>query len=121
MARFKKVEFSVNEKAELSVQMDISLANVLVSNLIRNAVFHNIPNGKVSVEIIADSFRICNTGSSQELDGDLIFTRFYKPNNSKGTGLGLAIVKAISDLYNLKISYSFDKAVHCFQIEFPNT
>lgn len=121
MARFKKVEFLLNEKAELSFQMDASLANVLVSNLIRNAVFHNVPNGNVSVEILDDSLKICNTGSSQKLDGDLIFTRFYKPNNSKGTGLGLAIVKAISDLYNLKVSYSFDKTVHCFQIEFPNT
>ncbi|MCO6360466.1 sensor histidine kinase [Roseivirga pacifica] len=120
IATFKNVKIALKETAELPFEMDTSLANVVVSNLLRNAIFHNIPNGNVFVEITKDAIRISNTGSNQKLDENLIFTRFYKPNNTpKGTGLGLAIVKAISDLYSFKVSYSFDNALHCFQIEFP--
>lgn len=119
IASFKEVKVSLNETAELSVKLDLSLANVIVSNLLRNAVFHNIPNGNVIIEISGNTIKISNTGSIQKLDENLIFTRFYKPyNKSKGTGLGLAIVKAISDLYSFKVSYSFENTQHCFQIEF---
>ena len=119
IALFKNVKFYVNETAQLSVQMDASLANVIISNLLRNAIFHNIPNGSVTLLITDKAVKISNTGSGQMLDKNLTFTRFYKPNNqTSGTGLGLAIVKAISDAYNFKVSYSFENSQHCFQIFF---
>ncbi|WP_047245510.1 sensor histidine kinase [Maribacter thermophilus] len=122
IAAFKDVTISLRKKAELSFKMDASLANVIISNLLRNAIFHNIPNGKVTVEITESSLKISNTGDPQKLDENLIFTRFYKPDNvSKGTGLGLAIVKAISDLYGLKVSYAFENDLHSFKIIFPIT
>ncbi|MBQ4915341.1 HAMP domain-containing histidine kinase [Maribacter sp. MMG018] len=120
VATFKKVSISLKEMAELPFKMDASLANVIISNLLRNAIFHNIPNGNVIVEITERSIKISNTGSPQKLDENLIFTRFYKPDTtSKGTGLGLAIAKAISDLYGLKISYTFENNLHSFQMIFP--
>src|SRR5690606_20560195 len=51
MAIFKNVKITVNENAKLSIQMDASLANVIISNLLKNAIFHNIPDGDVFVEI----------------------------------------------------------------------
>ncbi|MAC96273.1 MAG: two-component sensor histidine kinase [Flavobacteriales bacterium] len=122
IANFKNVNLSLIESTELFVQMDSSLASVIISNLLKNAIFHNLSNGKVSVEIFENIIKISNTSKAQKLDENLIFNRFYKPNNSsKGTGLGLAIVKAISDLYGFKVSYSHNNALHCFQVEFPAT
>lgn len=119
---FKDVKVTLNETAELSFKLDISLANVIVSNLLKNAIFHNILSGSVFIEISENAIKISNTGSNQKLDETLIFTRFYKSHNkSKGTGLGLAIVKAISDLYGFKVSYSFENAMHCFQVKFRAT
>ncbi|GAA5025122.1 two-component sensor histidine kinase [Marivirga lumbricoides] len=119
IAHFKNVNLSFIETAKLSVQMDSSLANVIISNLLKNAIFHNVSNGSVSVEISDNLIKVSNTSNSQKLDGNLIFNRFYKTNsNAKGTGLGLAIVKAIADLYSFKVSYSFDNTLHSFQIEF---
>ncbi len=116
------MNLSLIESTELFVQMDSSLASVIISNLLKNAIFHNLSNGKVSVEIFENIIKISNTSKAQKLDENLIFNRFYKPNNSsKGTGLGLAIVKAISDLYGFKVSYSHNNALHCFQVEFPAT
>ncbi len=121
IASFKGVSLSINESAELAAQMDTSLANVMVSNLLRNAIFHNIANGNVSVEITETAINISNTGQPQKLDENLIFTRFYKPNsNAKGTGLGLAIVKAISVLYGFQVSYAFYDSLHNFKIDFPS-
>lgn len=122
IAIFKKVKVEVIETAALSVKMDKLLANVIISNLLKNAIFYNVPNGKVLVEIAEKTIKISNSGNSQKLNENLIFARFYKPeNNSKGTGLGLAIVKAISDLYGFKVSYSFKGNLHCFQVEFIST
>ncbi|MBT2162306.1 sensor histidine kinase [Zobellia barbeyronii] len=121
IASFKTVNISINESAELDSKMDASLANVMISNLLRNAIFHNIPNGNVSIEITKKAVNISNTGHPQKLDENLIFTRFYKPNsNSKGTGLGLAIVKAISVLYDFQVSYAFRDGLHNFKIDFPS-
>lgn len=120
IAAFKKIKISVLETANLSTKMDPSLANVIVSNLLRNAIFHNIPNGNVHIEITNDTLKISNTGNNLKLDKNSIFNRFYKPNNaSKGTGLGLAIVKAISDTYGFRVSYSYIDTLHCFLIKFP--
>lgn len=122
IATFKGVKIQVKSARDLYVKMDISLANIIVSNLLRNAVFHNINDGNVYVEITEKSIKISNTGSEQKLDENLIFTRFYKPNNNtNGTGLGLAIVKAIANLYRFKISYSYNKSLHHFQVEFIST
>lgn len=120
ISQFKEITISLNDKKDLVYKMDPSLARVMISNLLRNAVFHNIPNGNVSVEITKSFIKISNTGDCIELDKDLIFTRFYKPNsNSKSTGLGLAMVKAIADLYNFDLTYKFENKLHTFLIKIP--
>ncbi|MEP0481405.1 MAG: HAMP domain-containing sensor histidine kinase, partial [Nonlabens sp.] len=120
ISQFKKITISLNDKEDLISIMNPSLANVMISNLLRNAVFHNIPNGHVTVEITKSSIKISNTSDGIELDKDHIFARFYKPNsNSKGTGLGLAMVKAIADLYAFDLTYHFENNLHTFLIKTP--
>lgn len=117
MAEFKNVKIAIEEKAELTTEMDISLANIIVSNLLRNAIFHNVENGNVNIEISENTIKISNTGIENSLNAEKIFSRFYKSETDQnGTGLGLAIVKAICHLYNFSISYRFENALHCFEI-----
>ncbi len=119
IAAYKRVDITIDNQDELSVQMDISLTRILISNLIRNAIFYNIPDGKVEVKIEKNILRICNTGAGKALDAEKIFDRFYKSEQSqKGTGLGLSIVQAICKLYNFSLSYSFEDKLHCFALEF---
>lgn len=121
LASFKNVQMNLTEKGDLSVEMDASLASIIFSNLLKNAVFYNIPNGSVWIEVSEKNLKICNTGEEKSLDSEMLFTRFYKPKNqTEGTGLGLAIVKAISDLYGFDIAYTFENSLHCFQINFSN-
>ncbi len=117
IAAFKNIEIVFEEKTELTTEMDVSLANIIVSNLLRNAIFHNVSNGNVSVEISENTIKISNTGIENPLNTEKLFSRFYKSENDQsGTGLGLAIVKAICDLYEFSISYRFENELHCFKI-----
>lgn len=119
VAEFKNVKITVSETAELTTEMDISLANVVVSNLLRNAIFHNVSKGIVNIEISEKAIKISNTGTKAAFNEQKIFSRFYKSeNNSNGTGLGLAIVKAVCDLYNFSVGYRFENNLHCFEVRF---
>lgn len=119
IAAFKKVEITINEKNNIIIEMDVSLANIAISNLIRNAVFHNFENGKVAVDITGNQVIVCNTGIAGALDSELIFARFGKSHEkTDGTGLGLAIVKAICDLYGHTVSYRYKNNLHCFSLTF---
>ncbi|MBN7813114.1 HAMP domain-containing histidine kinase [Algoriphagus sp. H41] len=119
MADFREVGVSVESKGELKVAMDPSLANTVVSNLIRNALFHNVQGGTVEVFLDEKSLKIANSGQEDPLDGQHIFERFYKSGKAQsGTGLGLAIVKAICGLYGYELSYRFEKGQHCFEVVF---
>jgi len=119
IADFKEVKISSQENAQLSVNADSALMNIIVSNLLRNAIFHNIKNGKVEVEISENYLTVKNTGNLQSLAQEKIFTRFQKnKENQSGTGLGLAIVKAIAELYGFSVSYEFKGEMHEFNVKF---
>ncbi|MGB3063220.1 histidine kinase dimerization/phospho-acceptor domain-containing protein [Sphingobacterium thalpophilum] len=45
MAAFKRVEIRVEQQSQLSARLDAALANIIVANLLRNALFHNIEGG----------------------------------------------------------------------------
>lgn len=119
IADFKEIKISYTESGILTTEIDTSLANTIISNLLRNALFHNYPNGTVAVSISEKSLIVSNTGIEKTLDVQKIFTRFYKSEQSQNsTGLGLSIVKAICNLYGFEITYYFKNNLHHFKIDF---
>ncbi|MFC7346978.1 sensor histidine kinase [Chryseobacterium zhengzhouense] len=119
IAEFKQVEIHFTENNELSVNADGALMNIVVSNLLRNAIFHNVKEGKVEVVIDSKKLSVLNTGADKSLNQDKIFTRFQKSEeHQSGSGLGLAIVKAIAELYDFSVSYNFKNGMHEFSVNF---
>ncbi|MDO6517711.1 sensor histidine kinase [Zobellia uliginosa] len=119
ISSYKKLKTAVFETDELQVHLDPTLAQIIVSNLLKNAILHNYGNGTVEVHISKDTLTVRNTGKDQTLDRGKVFSRFHKTDSkTSGSGLGLAIVKAIADLYGFPVKYSFDKGVHSFSIHF---
>jgi two-component system sensor histidine kinase QseC len=117
LADYKNIIVTLTESSDLFMKMDRSLATSLVSNLLRNAIFHNVPDGKVLIDISEKGIEFRNTGGDIPLESEKIFSRFYKSESKQsGTGLGLAIVKAICGLYGLSISYHFEEGMHCFRL-----
>lgn len=119
IASYKLITISFTEIDELSILMDISLAQIIIINLVKNAIFHNIPKGVVEINISGSTLSVSNTGDGQPLNEEKIFTRFYKSDSStRGTGLGLSIIKAICNLYGFSVEYHFENQKHYFIINF---
>nr|WP_288811768.1 HAMP domain-containing sensor histidine kinase [uncultured Sphingobacterium sp.] len=119
IAAFKNIVIKVHQHQELNLRLDSSLANIIVSNLIRNALFHNKEGGEVNIAITENSLAVSNTSLQGALDAEQVFSRFYKSDtSSKGSGLGLAIVQAICNLYGFSISYNYADSQHTFKINF---
>lgn len=101
------------------VHANMALTEILVSNLLMNAIAHNRENGRIEVALESSELIIRNTGIDAALSNDRLFQRFAKSDSSsKGNGLGLAIVKKIADLYGWQITYVFENGFHTFRVQF---
>lgn len=94
---------------------DIKLFNIVLNNLITNAITYVDERREINIELTDKSLIISNTSKEiSEETIDKIFNPFYKIDDSRnrkygGTGLGLSIVKNILEALNLKYSFSYDK------------
>ena len=112
------IKLNIIEEASLVVDMNLNLAKILTTNLIKNAFVHNISEGEIAVQIEKSKLIIRNSGNSS-LDSVQIFKRFYQANRSpNSTGLGLAIVHSICKDNNFEIKYEYIDHKHNFSIIF---
>jgi signal transduction histidine kinase len=100
------------------INMHPALADILINNLLVNAIRHNITSGVIRIQSTSNTIDISNTAGNHALDEKSVFNRFQKSNNSEGVGLGLAIVKQICNIYGFRIGYSYSRALHHFNIIF---
>jgi len=98
---------------DVFIVANLSLVEILLSNLVGNAVVHNIPEGYIKVELDASKLVIENSGNPISGDPEALFERFKKGDDaSKTTGLGLALVKQITRLYQLRLQYHYQNKLH---------
>ena len=103
----------------LVVEMNESLATILVTNLLKNAYVHTAEQGHVEVSVHDRTLEVYNDGTAP-LDADHIFERFYQGTKKEGsTGLGLALVSAVGRYYGLRVAYRFVEGRHCFTVVWP--
>ena len=103
------------------IKMDANLAGILTINLLKNAIHHNIPKGKIQIYLDQEKLQISNTGELPIFSEQDIFKRFTKSfQKADSTGLGLAITKNICDNYGFRIGYRYENDLHCFEIIFPD-
>lgn len=113
---YKKININVVEKDIFEAAFDPDLANILLSNLLKNAMKYNNENGIINIITEKEKLIFQNTGFGIPLDKSQIFNRFYKQGSDHGsTGLGLSIIKTIIKQYpRLNITYEFEEGMHCF-------
>jgi signal transduction histidine kinase len=115
----KRIKIKVLFADEAIVNMNEILADVLISNLLSNAVRYNTDNGFIECRIDTENFTISNTGEQLDFDPMMLFNRFTKAgNNPHSVGLGLSIVKKIADHYNMPITYYCKDSVHTINLEY---
>lgn len=101
----------------LILHANASLAHILVTNLVKNALLHNKEKGRLVVETTPTSLVIANSGDTP-LDGQKLFHRFAHSVDRKkdSTGLGLAISYAIASNYSLQLAYHWEEGMHIFTL-----
>lgn len=117
--QIKKIDLKTIMDEELTVSINPVLADILISNLLQNAIRHNHTRGTITISIDQNRLSISNSGEPLSVSEDDLFTRFKKNDASKDSlGLGLSIVKSITALYNIQISYSHAEGIHTFVLTF---
>ncbi|MCF3111352.1 HAMP domain-containing histidine kinase [Niabella sp. CC-SYL272] len=118
-ADLKNITVTRNTDSQVFIQIHPTLADILVANLMRNAIRYNEENGSIHVELTTDYFRISNTGAPVTIPHKDLFRRFKKGSQkNEGVGLGLAIVKQICEVCNFRVSYAYVEGRHIFCVYF---
>ncbi len=104
----------------ISISVNKQLLDVLLSNLLVNAIRYNIPGGHISVTLSETKLIISNDSFLPELDGQSVFQRFYRHADTKleGNGLGLSIIKQICAVAGYDCKYSYQDNRHKFSVDF---
>ncbi|MEO6683328.1 MAG: HAMP domain-containing sensor histidine kinase [Ginsengibacter sp.] len=116
-AKSIRIEKQITENVFL--EMNESLAEILISNLLLNAIKHNYIDGEMTVFLDSKSLSVVNTGTDSVGDASYLFQRFAKNSVAPDSlGLGLSIVKSICDACDFRVSYFFKDGNHTLRIEF---
>jgi signal transduction histidine kinase len=102
---------------DIRVKASKLLMEVLLNNLISNAIRHNHSNGEIKIILDTKQLTISNTGTGT-FNFEQVLKRFHKSDGSEGIGLGLTLCKQICDNYGFKLSYSLHGDTHTFAVLF---
>ncbi len=119
LLELKSIRLEQEIAPDVKIKIHPVLADILLTNLISNAIRHNLPEGYIRVELKKDVLRIENSGEPLQEKAHIMFERFRKGSTkSNSIGLGLAIVKRICEQSQLSITYENSGERHLVSIWF---
>jgi signal transduction histidine kinase len=114
LAAYRRITVEREGNASPVLQINEDLAHILLTNLVKNAIVHNEPGGKIRIRYAPDAITIANTGKQAAVHP---FNRYQTgASDEKSSGLGLAIVKSIASLYQIGVDYCHDGEMHVFKL-----
>ncbi len=109
----QNVRLELAEGDEISVRGNPVLLQILLRNLIDNAVRHTPSGTSVRISIAMKQGQTClsvsdNGSGIPESELDKLGERFYRPlgTSASGSGLGLSIVKRIAEIHSAALQFS---------------
>jgi len=119
LIQMKSLTLTCHIEEKVYIHLHSALADLLLANLISNAIRHNIPGGNIKVILTKAGLVIGNTGLQPQLPVSELFERFKKGDpSSDSIGIGLAIVRQICELMNFNIVYEYASGLHIIAISF---
>lgn len=113
------ITINISSLKVISVYMNEALSNILIGNLLSNALKHNLPDGYVRITSTINTMTIENSGQELNMDTEELFSPYVsRSNNSDSLGMGLSIIKEICNYYNFNVEYSLKQNIHKIQITF---
>lgn len=106
---------------DLRFNMNENLAYILIKNIIKNAVIHNVTKGNIRIKKAEDGKGIQITNSGQVISSttEKLFGRFEVEGGYKDSiGLGLSIIARICEVSGIKLSYNHHQGEHTVEIKF---
>lgn len=113
---------SVKKEIEENVQVLIhpALADMLITNIISNAIRHNVNGGEIFIRLTSERLLATNTGKPPEIPIDQVFDRFRRSDTTDDSiGLGLAIVRQICEVSKLEIAFHYAEGKYVVNVAFP--
>jgi len=120
LIQIKGLRLEQNIAPEVIIKTNRSLLYIMLTNLLKNAINHNIgEHGYINILLEGKSLIIENSGPELTLPPEDMFLRFKKDvNKSYSMGLGLSIVKRIIEINNWHIGYSNQQTIHKIKVTF---
>lgn len=119
LIEIKQIQTTCTLEEACWVEVNNVMAGILLSNLLTNAIKHNVENGMIDILLTKQQLSISNSGAALKTDPAELFDRFKKDDQgSDSLGLGLSIVKKIGDQNNFIITYTFVDKVHTVTVLF---
>jgi signal transduction histidine kinase len=119
LIELKEIKLTTVLPPDISVGIDPSLGDILVHNLVKNAIVHNQQGGILDIALNQGSLRFTNNGAEPLHPTDHYFVEFIKGPDSKGLGLGLSLIRKICEVSGLTVKYTYDKGIHQFLVTWP--
>ncbi len=97
--------------------MHPALAEVLVNNLLTNAIRYNVNGGTIDITLSPGRLVVRNTGVPIHIEPELMFERFRKEGtHSASLGLGLALAKTICQVNGQSLTYETQGQWHILTV-----
>lgn len=116
LAELKGINLNMVVRSDWKLYADSTLMDVLIDNLITNAINHNEKGGEIHILLNSNKLSVSNTAVRTLDNPGRIFERFYKESGASSTGLGLAIVDQVCKVAGLEIQYQHKDNKHFFEI-----
>ncbi len=109
----KRLRIAMEGDVEVNWDIAPALADVLVTNLVTNAVRHTSAGGTIAVKVTPEELAVRNSGNAP-LDECRLFARFS--GSGRGLGLGLAIAKRVCERRGWDLRYAYVLDAHEFTV-----
>jgi len=117
LLQLKSMTIETDLSNEHQIVLDPFLFDILLKNLIRNAIRYGSNKGPIRIKTTPYKLIVSNYGDKLPVYPEKIFERFYSSNaTGQSLGLGLSLTKRICDLNQLKINYDYQDGQHFFLI-----
>ncbi len=115
----KRLRVSTELSASVRVPMNPHLADILVTNLLTNAIRHSEEGGQMRLWLSGKTLELTNSGPAPTVPVETLWERFRKSRpDSDSPGLGLALVREIAQTYGFTSHYGYADGWHRLKIGF---
>ncbi|WP_312136497.1 HAMP domain-containing sensor histidine kinase [Sphingobacterium sp.] len=116
---YKGIEVEFREQGNFTTRFNADLAQIMLSNLIRNAIKYNTSPGRIRIEVTDSTIDIANSSNTGALNPTYIFERFHKgTQDNQSNGLGLSIVQSILEQHrHIKLAYRYEGSLQHFVLK----